>query len=366
MSTTLDYVIQEMSLKAIRVDHALQSRVDTNIEHVREYAEALGLGAIFPPVDVFYDGKDYWLVDGFHRHAAFTKAGRVSISARVFNGDKRAMILHSVGANLKMGIRPTIDDKAKALRMILQDEQLFQLSDTELGRRCGLSRKAAQKYRAEYCAEHGLQVPITRVDAKGIKQTPGNLASQPRLVARVAKGGNATEYRARLDGREKFLSRDKKEAENKLRSILREREGEIVSRAPLDRRFMFTRWLIRRQVPFIDHCEKTATGFPDIMLPGAIVRLEPNLTQKNVGEAVGSGLITKLAAAVGDVLLWRQAADPDLRAIIIAYPGPELEPYLKYAKQLGVEIMTPEEVVKAFKGKKFKAAESQPAQQATA
>ena len=42
----------------------------------------------FPPVVVYFDGKTYWLVDGFHRVAAYRLAGRMEIDCLVIEGTK--------------------------------------------------------------------------------------------------------------------------------------------------------------------------------------------------------------------------------------------------------------------------------------
>src|SRR5437773_5756457 len=37
---------------------------------INDYAQSMNEGDIFPPIIVHYDGKDYWLTDGFHRYHA--------------------------------------------------------------------------------------------------------------------------------------------------------------------------------------------------------------------------------------------------------------------------------------------------------
>lgn len=159
MGATKRNPIQEMSLKRIRVDHALQSRVITSQDTVKDYADALLAGAFFPPVIVFFDGKTYWLADGFHRHESYKKAGRSSIPAEIKEGGRREALLHSAGANIKMGMRPTRDDRRKAVEMLFSDPEYGRFGVTKIARICGVSPVTVKKYQAEWYAAQGLEIP---------------------------------------------------------------------------------------------------------------------------------------------------------------------------------------------------------------
>ncbi|MBX7219625.1 MAG: hypothetical protein K1Y36_06750, partial [Blastocatellia bacterium] len=50
----------------IRIDGGTQPRTEINLDVVADYAETLKQ-KVLPSVDVFFDGTDYWLADGFHR-----------------------------------------------------------------------------------------------------------------------------------------------------------------------------------------------------------------------------------------------------------------------------------------------------------
>jgi len=60
-----------------------QVRVTLSDIIIREYAEGLTRGDVFPPIDVFFDGEAYWLADGFHRVKATTAAGLNTRAASV-------------------------------------------------------------------------------------------------------------------------------------------------------------------------------------------------------------------------------------------------------------------------------------------
>lgn len=136
-----------LALNLIQIDGGTQSRATLNQHVVDEYAEALKGGAAFPPIVVFYDGKKYWLADGFHRFHAYRQIGRAGIDADVRQGTRRDAILHSVGANETHGLRRTNDDKRRAVLTLLDDGEWAKWSDREIGRKCAVSHEFVRKMR---------------------------------------------------------------------------------------------------------------------------------------------------------------------------------------------------------------------------
>ena len=129
-------------LREIRTDGGTQARAKLDEAKVEEYAEALGAGAIFPPVVVFYDGSAYWLADGFHRVAARRRGGASDdsvIPADVRSGTRRDAVLFACGANATHGLARSIDDKARAVVTLLRDDEWGQWSYREIARRCQVS-----------------------------------------------------------------------------------------------------------------------------------------------------------------------------------------------------------------------------------
>jgi ParB-like chromosome segregation protein Spo0J len=120
----------------------------TDLNLAGEYAEAMLMGAAFPPVVVFGDGGDgYWLADGYHRWHAATIAGLQTIGADVRPGGRREAILHSAGANAEHGWRRSSEDKRRAVRTLLNDPEWRQWSDREISRRCGVDGKTVAALR---------------------------------------------------------------------------------------------------------------------------------------------------------------------------------------------------------------------------
>lgn len=131
-------------------DHALQMRVAGTVDDVvLEYVEAMKSGAVFPAVEVYYDGSVHWLADGFHRVAASRHLGLEKIAANVHSGDKRDAILHAMRANLRHGLRATRADKRRAVEVMLRDSDWSKWSDRAIGQQCGVDGKTVAAVRAE-------------------------------------------------------------------------------------------------------------------------------------------------------------------------------------------------------------------------
>lgn len=139
----------ELRLDQISRDGDTQSRAEINHSVVEEYAEAFREGATFPPVTVYYDGKFYWLADGFHRVQATEAAGMRRIAADIRQGTRRDAVLHSVGANACHGLRRTNADKQRAVETLLRDEEWGQWSDNAIAKACGVSQPFVGKMRAK-------------------------------------------------------------------------------------------------------------------------------------------------------------------------------------------------------------------------
>lgn len=165
-----------VEISKIRRDGGTQSRAEVNRETVIDYAAAMKDGDAFPPVKLFYDGKDYWLADGFHRIEATIEFGSSVIKADVHQGTQRDAILDSVGANSKHGLRRSRDDMRRAIQVLLKDNTWSKWSDREIARRVGCDHKTVA---AERGRSPSGEIPQTRtVERNGTvyEMTP---ATQP-------------------------------------------------------------------------------------------------------------------------------------------------------------------------------------------
>lgn len=141
--------IQSVAIAKIRMDGGTQPRAQLFEEVVTEYAEDMQQGAIFPPVIVYYDGKEYWLADGFHRVRAREAIGSKEVTADVRLGTQRDAVLYAVGANAAHGLRRTNADKHRAVRRLLRDKEWMKWSDREIARRCGVANSFVGRIRKD-------------------------------------------------------------------------------------------------------------------------------------------------------------------------------------------------------------------------
>jgi hypothetical protein len=143
----------KLRIDRLRLDGGTQPRAAIDESAVRDYADALGSEAAFPPVTVFHDGEAYWLADGFHRVHAHKMLDWLEIESDVRQGTRRDAVLFSVGANAVHGLRRTNPDKRRAVETLLSDPEWATWSDREIARRCGVSDKTVAPLRPRVTAE---------------------------------------------------------------------------------------------------------------------------------------------------------------------------------------------------------------------
>ncbi len=130
-------------------DGGAQMRVEMKPDVVRDYADEMVAGAIFPPVVVYHDGSIYWLADGFHRVAAARKIERETIEAEVREGTARDAIIHGIGANASHGLRRTQADKRRAVERLIRDEEWSKWSNRQIAKVAKVDHKTVGKIRRE-------------------------------------------------------------------------------------------------------------------------------------------------------------------------------------------------------------------------
>ncbi|WP_299403243.1 ParB/RepB/Spo0J family partition protein [Acaryochloris sp. IP29b_bin.148] len=199
--------IQAVEIAKIRMDGGTQPRAKLFEEVVADYAEDMKRGAKFPPVIIYYDGKEYWLADGFHRVRAKEAIGREEVTAEVHPGTQRDAVLHSVGANAAHGLRRTNADKRRAVNRLVRDHEWRKWSDREIARRCGVSHGFVGVIRAELSGRYSQMDESTKnvdpntrmairggtvyeIDTTGLRQ--GSQADKKKPIRKRTKKKAAT------------------------------------------------------------------------------------------------------------------------------------------------------------------------------
>jgi hypothetical protein len=144
--TTQD--IKTIELKKIRLDGGTQPRNKISEEQVARYTEVLlSGGKMKEDPTVFFDGKDYWLADGFHRYHANKRAGYTEIQCSVILGTKREAWIYSRGANHDHGMPRTAEEVRNSVISCLNDIELCSLSDVQIAAICKCSSMTVGRVR---------------------------------------------------------------------------------------------------------------------------------------------------------------------------------------------------------------------------
>jgi hypothetical protein len=145
--TKIIFTLKTLPIDAINITGGTQSRLSIKEDYVEEIYEKMKDGVEYEPVKAFFDGKEYWLGDGFHRYHATRKNGKASIKCYVTNGLLREAILYSKIANNLHGLQPTLQDKIHNAKELIGDFEWGEWSNREIGRICDLSHVTIAKLR---------------------------------------------------------------------------------------------------------------------------------------------------------------------------------------------------------------------------
>jgi cell division protein FtsB len=184
-------VRKTVPVDAVRIDGGTQSRLKINLDTVASYAEKMEHGEEFPPVVVFFDGKDMWMGDGFHRYHAVKKNGKASIRVDVINGTVRDAILHSYGANGQHGLPMSNEDKWSVVLEMVRDFEWGEWSNREIARQCNVSHVFVAKVRASLTVIEKVEPVIEK--GGNVIETSGNVTIddtkvlQPKIALPVAE-----------------------------------------------------------------------------------------------------------------------------------------------------------------------------------
>lgn len=127
----------------------IQSRAEINLTVVEEYAEMMADGVVFDPVEGL-QGEDgtIWVWDGYHRGEAAKQSGTpLQVNLRL--GTQIEAEWLALTANQKHGLRRSRADKQRVVRQALLHLYGVNLSNSEIGRHCGVTDKTVARIRRE-------------------------------------------------------------------------------------------------------------------------------------------------------------------------------------------------------------------------
>jgi len=129
----------KVSIESIRLDGGTQTREKIYEATVAQYTEDILTGSVFPAIEIFDDGLNKWLVDGFHRLFAHKRAGLTEMEVIVHQGTQRDAQLYALGVNDKHGLQRTNAEKRKVVMIALNDLEWQDYSDIKLSKICKVS-----------------------------------------------------------------------------------------------------------------------------------------------------------------------------------------------------------------------------------
>ena len=177
-----------LKLEEITVDQSLQVRKTLDAPTVERYAAQIGEGAKFPPLTCGWvkgEGPIY-LIDGFHRHAAYSRLPQLSGRAQdcfVKTYDSfDDMFEDALQCNMKHGLNLTEEERRDAIIKVIQrhpEESQRQLAD-----RCGCARSTIQKYQNQVAERGHLERPekVTGKDGKEYPTTVTRKYEKPAII----------------------------------------------------------------------------------------------------------------------------------------------------------------------------------------
>lgn len=142
-----------MRLDAIELDTSIQCRATIDTGVVNDYAERMGEGDEFPPVELYGTRSKAWIGDGWHRVMAARQRGDEHIAATIHAGGRAEALRHALGANALHGQRRSNADKRRAVEIALRE--FPKLSSRAIAKLCGVSPALVDTARPNELPESG-------------------------------------------------------------------------------------------------------------------------------------------------------------------------------------------------------------------
>lgn len=141
--------MERLTVSSLNLSPDIQPRTSMDMVVIQEYADEMKSGTEFPPIEVVFDGQNYWVWDGFHRGKAAKLAQVSQIAANVQNGTKQDAQWLALSANRSHGLRRSNEDKRRTVELALEHPKAARLSDREIASHCGVHFTTVNNYRRE-------------------------------------------------------------------------------------------------------------------------------------------------------------------------------------------------------------------------
>jgi hypothetical protein len=176
-------MIKTLNLSVLRLDGETQARVALSQVKVKEYAELMADGTAFRAVDVFFDGSDHWLADGFHRYFATQTNKKTTIEAVIHNGTLDDAQLFAFAANKGHGLQMTAKDIRHCIIRMLEHPVWSAWTNAAIAKHVGTSKMTVGRVKAsmsepkdsaekKYINKHGQESTIDTTNLRSNKPKP--------------------------------------------------------------------------------------------------------------------------------------------------------------------------------------------------
>jgi hypothetical protein len=140
----------ELSVHEIENTAGTQVRKVLDKKVIKEYSEWYASGALFPPLIVFGDGSErYILADGFHRLEAAKLAGLDTIACDLWQGGMREALEYALGCNYDHGQPRNAKDLRNAIEIACKDPVWCEWSNRQIAMLCKTTHVTVGKIRDE-------------------------------------------------------------------------------------------------------------------------------------------------------------------------------------------------------------------------
>jgi hypothetical protein len=329
--------VMEVSMKALGTpDVAFQARVKhLDMEHVMrldliyKQEERLAPAVVFRPDDPA--DPRMILADGFHRHEVYRKAGASAIRAYLITvpADRleHEARMFAAMCNQQLSLGRTPQDIQKAIEILLANPECREWADARIGKHCGVSAQMVSNCRTRFNVANNIKEPEFIVDSAG-RRTPYR-KPHSKCSPRIRVGSVSYTLKGKWVGTEDKAKVAVSELESN-RSRLRSSLSDFFS---------------VRGFHFVSVMYSIATS----KLPG-------------LRGYHGHGVIYTYARFdESDTAAWaygclhglRKLADqPNARLVCLCVPEDAPATVLDLYRKLGIEFLTPDELVESLKGEK--------------
>jgi hypothetical protein len=164
-----------LDVSAFRTDGGTQSRERMSRTLVVEYRDQMKDGAVFPPLQAFFDGTCYWLIDGFHRLEGAKQADIAQLYCMVHEGTLEQARWECLSSNATNSLHRSNRDKAFAIRLAFAHPISAGLSDRAIGAHVGVDHVTVGHWRAKLTGE--IHQSTLRKGADGRTTNVANIGS---------------------------------------------------------------------------------------------------------------------------------------------------------------------------------------------